>query len=95
MFNKSFITKLKMTEENSNSHFNPRYKAQSTSQLLSLILLLLNLMSSTPSPASSTSSLAISNSSKNNLSSFLKIPSPNRKSPYTTIDRRSFYYDNY
>jgi hypothetical protein len=75
-----------MTEENSNSHSNLRYKAQSASQLLSPDL---SIISSTPSPASSTSSLATSNSPKTNLSSFLKIPSPNRKTTITqsTEDR--------
>jgi hypothetical protein len=89
MFNKSFITKLKMTEENSNGHFNPRYKAQSTSQLLSTDTVIIKSKSATPSPASSTSSLAIQNSSKNNFASFLKIPSPSRKSPspQSTEDR--------
>jgi hypothetical protein len=75
-----------MTEENSNSHSNLRYKAQSASQLLSPDLSIISL---TPSPASSTSSLATSNSPKTNLSSFLKIPSPNRKTTVTqsTEDR--------
>jgi hypothetical protein len=78
-----------MTEENSNGHFNPRCKAQSTSQLLSPDSIIVQSISSTPSPASSTSSLATSNSSKNNLSSFLKISLPNRKSTVTqTIEDR-------
>ena len=89
MFNKSFTTKLKMTEENSNGHFNPRYKAQSTSQLLSTDTVIIKSKSATPSPASSTSSLAIQNSPKNSFASFLKIPLSNRKSPspQSTEDR--------
>lgn len=78
-----------MTEDNSNSHFNPRYKAQSTSQLLSPDSIIVKSITSIPSPASSTSSLATSNSSKSNLTSFLKISLPNRKSTNTqpTEDR--------
>jgi hypothetical protein len=78
-----------MSEENSNGHFSPRCKAQSTSQLLSADSMMVKSISSTPSPASSTSSLATSTSSKTNLSSFLKIPLPNRKStnPQPTEDR--------
>lgn len=74
-----------MSEENSNGHFNLRCKAQSTSQLLSADTVMIKSISSSPSPASSTSSL----SSKTNLSSFLKIPLPNRKSttPQPTEDR--------
>ncbi|CAF0962779.1 unnamed protein product [Adineta ricciae] len=72
-----------MTDNNSNSHFNPRCKAQSTSQLLTPESATVKSNSSTPSPASSTSSLAMSNSPKNSLSSFLKIPLPNRKSVVT------------
>ncbi len=85
MFDKLF----QMTQENSNSHFNLRYKAQSTSQLLSPDSIIVKSISTTPSPASSTSSLATSNNSKNNLSSFLKISLPNRKSTSTqpTEDR--------
>ncbi len=83
MFYYPLLTKIKMTDENSNSHFNPRYKAQSTSELLTPDLVIVKSISSTPSPASSTSSLAMSNSPKTNLSSFLKIPLPNRKTPTT------------
>jgi hypothetical protein len=83
MFPKPFSNKIQMTEDNSNGHFNPRYKAQSTSQLLSTDSVIVKSISATPSPASSTSSLATSNSSKNNFSSFLKIPLPNRKSTLT------------
>ncbi|UJR28126.1 hypothetical protein I4U23_009382 [Adineta vaga] len=78
-----------MAEENSNGYFNPRYKAQSTSQLLTPDSIIVKSIPSTPSPSSSTSSLAASNSPKNSLSSFLKIPLPSRKStvPQPTEDR--------
>ncbi|CAF0852052.1 unnamed protein product [Rotaria sordida] len=69
-----------MTEDNSNGHFSPRYKAQSTSQLLLPDSISTKSISST----SSASSLAMSNSPKNNLSSFLKMSLSNRK---TTITR--------
>lgn len=75
-----------MTDENSNSHFNPKCKAQSTSQLLSPDSIIVKSISSA---ASSTSSLSTTNSSKSNLSSFLKISLPNRKTtnPTSTEDR--------
>ena len=81
---------MKMTDENANSHFNPRCKAQSTSHLLSVdSSLMIKSLSSSPSPASSTSSLANSHSSKSNLSSFLKIPLPSRKStPTPPVEER-------
>jgi len=79
-----------MTEENSNSHSNLRYKAQSTSQLLSPDSVIVKSISLTPSPSSSTSSLATSNSSKTNLSSFLKIPLPNRKTTTTQSTEERF-----
>jgi hypothetical protein len=79
-----------MTEENLNSHFNLRYKAQSTSQLLSQDSVIVKSISLTPSPASSTSSLATSNSPKTNLSSFLKIPLPNRKTTTTQSTEERF-----
>lgn len=78
-----------MAEENSNSHFNPRCKAQSTSHLLSTDSAMIKSLSSSPSPASSTSSLATSHSSKSNLSTFLKIPLPSRKStPTPPVEER-------
>jgi hypothetical protein len=90
MFYYPLLTKIKMTDENSNSHFNPRYKAQSTSELLTPDLVIVKSISSTPSPASSTSSLAMSNSPKTNLSSFLKIPLPNRKTTTTQSTEERF-----
>lgn len=69
-----------MTDENTNSYFNPRYKAQSTSELLSAEPITVKSISAT----SSTSSLTTSNSPKNNLSSFLKMSLTNRK---TTVSR--------
>ncbi|CAF4234005.1 unnamed protein product [Rotaria sp. Silwood2] len=74
-----------MTEDNSHGHFNPRYKAQSTSQLLLPDSISVKSISST----SSISSLAISHSPKSNISSFLKMSLSNRKTPTTrpTEDR--------
>lgn len=83
MSHNPLLTKIKMTEENSNGHFNPRYKAQSTSQLLSPDSVIVKSVSSTSSPTSSTSSLATSNSPKTSLSSFLKISLSNRKTTTT------------
>ena len=83
MFYKSFLRKVSMSEENSNGHFNPKYKAQSTSQLLSTDSVMIKSISATTSPTSSTSSLAIPHSPKNHFSSFLKIPLSNRKSNLT------------
>lgn len=80
-----------MTEDNSMSHFNPRYKAQSTSQLLSPDMIVIkSISSSSPSPSSSTSSLATSTSSKSNFSSFLKISLPNKKSTTTQSSEDRF-----
>lgn len=66
-----------MAEDNSTGYFNPRYKAQSTSQLLSPDAVSVKFMSST----SSTSSLAMPNTAKTHLTSFLKMTLPHRKSP--------------
>lgn len=90
MFHKSASRKPKTAEDavnGTNSHFNPQYKARSTSQLLSpnsVIIPSTSSKSDRSAPHASTSSLAASNSTKSNLSSLFKNPVSTRK---TTISQ--------
>ncbi|CAF3329333.1 unnamed protein product [Rotaria socialis] len=68
-----------MSDDSTNGYFNPRYKAQSTSQLLSPDSISGDSISSTLS----TSSLAISNNSKSHISAFFKMSLPHRKTTTT------------
>ncbi len=81
------LLKTKMSENNNDDdnniiddYFNLRSRAQSTSHLLSPDSATIKSVSPTPSSTSSTSSLVQGNSPKTNLSSFLKVSSPNHKS---------------
>lgn len=105
MFHKSTTTtttrKGKSHDHHGKSHFNPQYKARSTSQLLSPNAIIHHsispLKSDYSTPHASTSSLAnstittptaatVTNTAKNNLSSLFKIPLSHRK---TTVSQSS------